>query len=253
MRVKQVLHNLLGNAIKFTEQGSVTLTIDWQAPSLRFVVRDTGPGVPAAQRDAIFDAFEQGRQRHGGTGLGLGLGLTISRDLARAMAGDVQLLDEPGPGATFVFTLRAEPAWRGDNAGLVQSLVLPTFRAHALLVDDNAVNAEVARAMLEHLGLSVSVAGDGEQALAALAGGGFDVVLMDCEMPVLDGLAATRRWREHEQHAPDATHVPIVALTASAVQGDRERCLAAGMDDYLAKPVELAELAAVLYRVLPPR
>jgi signal transduction histidine kinase/CheY-like chemotaxis protein len=251
VRVKQVLHNLLGNAIKFTREGAVSITADWQAPMVRFEVRDSGPGVPPSQREAIFNAFEQGEQRAGGAGLGLGL--TIARELARAMGGDVQLLDTPGPGSTFVFTLRAEPARHGDGTSLAQSLALPNFRAHALLVDDNAVNAEVARAMLEHLGLEVSVAVDGERALDALAAGDFDVVLMDCEMPVLDGLDATRRWREREQGLPSARHVPIVALTASAVQGDRERCLAAGMDDYLAKPFELAELAAVLYRVLPPR
>ncbi|MBL8318873.1 MAG: response regulator [Burkholderiaceae bacterium] len=257
-RVKQVLHNLVGNAIKYTDKGWVELSAHWDEPMLRFVVRDTGPGVPAAHRESIFEAFEQSQPRRAGGGLGLGL--TISRQLARAMGGDVVLLgkgpdDAPGegPGAAFAFTPRAELATPGDRSSLARALTLPTFEAHALLVDDNAVNAEVARAMLEHLGLTVTVAGDGAQALALQPGGRFDVVMMDCEMPVLDGLAATRRWREAEARAGGAVHVPIVALTASAVQGDRERCLAAGMDDYISKPFELAELAAVLFRVLPPR
>jgi signal transduction histidine kinase/CheY-like chemotaxis protein len=249
-RVKQVLHNLVGNAIKYTGSGGVVLSADWNDPVLRFVVRDTGPGVATAHRESIFEAFEQGLPRRAGGGLGLGL--TISRQLARAMGGDVVLQSE-GPGACFAFTLRAELATPGDRSSLARALTLPTFEAHALLVDDNAVNAEVARAMLEHLGLTVTVASDGAQALALRQSGSFDVVMMDCEMPVLDGLAATRRWREDEARAGGILHVPIVALTASAVQGDRERCFAAGMDDYISKPFELAELAAVLFRVLPPR
>ncbi|MFO1219740.1 MAG: response regulator [Burkholderiaceae bacterium] len=250
VRVKQVLHNLVGNAIKHTGSGTITVAADWDEPLLRFVVRDSGPGVPQGRREAIFDAFEQGSP--GSANGGLGLGLTISRQLARAMGGDVTLCDG-GPGAAFAFTLRAERAASGDRSGLARALTLPTFHAHALLVDDNVVNAEVARAMLEHLGLTVTIAGNGAEALARRASGAFDVVLMDCEMPVLDGLAATRRWRDEEARTPGAAHVPIVALTAAAVQGDRERCLAAGMDDYIAKPFELAELAAALFRVLPPR
>lgn len=249
-RVRQVLHNLVGNAVKFTAAGPVSITADWAAPVLRFVVRDSGPGVPAAQRATIFEAFDQGARAADG---GLGLGLTISRQLARAMGGDVVLLDEPGPGAAFAFTLRTEPDRPLDRADLARDLALPTFRARALLVDDNAVNAEVARAMLERMGLTVTIAADGEQALALRERDPFDVVLMDCEMPVLDGLGATRRWRAHEARDGGAAHVPIVALTASAVQGDRERCLAAGMDDYIAKPFELSDLAAALVRVLPPR
>jgi len=249
-RVRQVLHNLVGNAVKFSAAGTVSVAADWAAPVLRFVVRDHGPGVPATQRETIFDAFDQGARDADG---GLGLGLTIARQLARAMGGDVVLLDEPGPGAAFAFTLRADPEHRIGRSDLTHSLALPTFRARALLVDDNAVNAEVARAMLERLGLTVTTAADGEQALALRQRDPFDVVLMDCEMPVLDGLGATRRWREHEARDGSAAHVPIVALTASAVQGDRERCLAAGMDDYIAKPFELGELASVLVRVLPPR
>ncbi|MBE7418836.1 MAG: response regulator [Ideonella sp.] len=249
-RVRQVLHNLVGNAVKFSTAGTVSVAADWAAPVLRFVVRDNGPGVPAAQRATIFDAFDQGARDADG---GLGLGLTISRQLARAMGGDVVLLDEPGPGAAFAFTLRTDPDARVDRIDLTHSLALPTLSAHALLVDDNAVNAEVARAMLEHLGLAVTTASDGEQALALQRSRAFDLVLMDCEMPVLDGLGATRRWREQEARDGHTTHVPIVALTASAVQGDRERCLAAGMDDYIAKPFDLSELAAVLVRVLPPR
>jgi CheY-like chemotaxis protein len=126
------------------------------------------------------------------------------------------------------------------------------FTGRALLVDDNAVNAEIAAALMRDLGFQVELASDGHEALSRLAESRFDVVLMDCEMPQLDGYEATRRWRAIEQQHGDGRHVPIMALTANAVAGDRERCLEFGMDDYLAKPFEVSELEAVLERVLSP-
>jgi signal transduction histidine kinase/CheY-like chemotaxis protein len=248
-RVKQVLHNLLGNAIKFTAHGEVRLAIGRHDGELRFVVSDSGDGVPPEMRETIFNAFEQGPSATAQGRNGTGLGLTISRRLARAMGGDVRC-SEPGAagGATFIFTMacrlpladpmpsapRAEPA--------VASLV-----GRVLVVDDNPVNALVATAMLKRAGLDVEVAEDGLAAIERMNSGGIDLVLMDCQLPILDGWEATRRWRRSER---PGERLPIVALTANAVLGDRERCLAAGMDDYLPKPVDLDALIAVVTRLL---
>jgi CheY-like chemotaxis protein len=150
----------------------------------------------------------------------------------------------------FVFTAAAPAA-----AGSVEAQGRARrrrFEGRALLVDDNEVNAEVAAALMRSLGFQVEIAGDGHEALARLSESRFDIVLMDCEMPQLDGYEATRRWRAIEQQFGDGRHVPIMALTANAVAGDRDRCLEFGMDDYLAKPFEVSELEAALERVLSP-
>src|SRR5204863_4866779 len=172
---------------------------------------------------------------------------TISRRLARAMGGDVVCEPRDG-GASFVFTMPCRvpqvapvPSHGRDEAPA------PLLRGRVLVVDDNAVNALVASAMLQRLGLEIEVAEDGLCALERMQAGNLDLVLMDCHLPVLDGWEATRRWRRNE---PAGTRLPIVALTANAVLGDRERCLEAGMDDYLAKPVEMAQLVAVVARQL---
>lgn len=249
-RIKQVLHNLLGNAIKFTAQGEVRLQVTRAGEALRFRVQDTGEGVAPQQVQRIFDAFEQGPAAAVPGRVGTGLGLTISRHLARAMGGDVACEPPTGRGANFVFTLPCRQVQPAPAAGpLPEPGVLPALSGRVLVVDDNAVNALVACAMLKHLGLQVEVAEDGLAALERMRGDGIDLVLMDCQLPALDGWEATRRWRRNET----GPRLPIVALTANAVLGDRERCLAAGMDDYLAKPVEMAQLAAVVQRRLRER
>jgi signal transduction histidine kinase/CheY-like chemotaxis protein len=254
-RIKQVLHNLLGNAIKFTAHGEVRLQVSRAGEALRFRVQDTGEGVAPQQVQRIFDAFEQGPAAAVPGRVGTGLGLTISRHLARAMGGDVACEPPPAPspvegtgrGAHFVFTMPCRPAPPAVAAGaLPVPGPLPRLEGRVLVVDDNAVNALVACAMLKHLGLQVEVAEDGLAALQRMRAGHIDLVLMDCQLPALDGWEATRRWRRDETEG----RLPIVALTANAVLGDRERCLAAGMDDYLAKPVEMAQLAAVVQRQL---
>jgi signal transduction histidine kinase/ActR/RegA family two-component response regulator len=248
VRVKQVLHNLLGNAVKFTEQGRVTLEVEHASDRLRFTVRDTGPGIAPEWVPLIFNAFEHySGRRHGG---GLGLGLSISREIARSLDGDVVWQAGVPAGSVFVFTAAA-PVATADPGDQVRA-TRQRLDGRALVVEDDPVNAEVARALLQELGLEVALAADGQDALARLSESAFDVVLMDCEMPQLDGYEATRRWRAIEHQYGDGRHVPIVALTANAVAGDRERCLEFGMDDYLAKPFELSELQAALARVLPP-
>lgn len=258
-RIKQVLHNLIGNAIKFTERGEVAVEVgtvlDMRAGALlRFAVRDTGEGIAADQMERVFAPFEQATACSRARGQdGTGLGLTISRELARAMGGDLRCCSAPGQGSTFEFTLplqacheidaRPAPIETGAEAGA------PRLRGRVLLVDDSLVNVLVAASMLERCGLQVDQAGDGIEALERLEEARYDLVLMDCQMPRLDGFEATRRWRAHERRQV-LGHVPIVALTASAVNGDRERCIQCGMDDYLVKPFEMDDLLAVVQRHL---
>jgi signal transduction histidine kinase/ActR/RegA family two-component response regulator len=249
-RVKQVLHNLIGNAIKFTRRGEVVLQVAATAEGLRFSVRDTGSGIPARDAERVFDAFAQagsGTARRGGTGLGL----TISRQLARAMGGDVlHQAPETGGGALFHFTIKAPHL--GQPVAAAERWKAEHFQlsGRVLVVDDSPVNAIVACSMLERFGIETEVAEDGEQALQRLRSQRYDAVLMDCQMPLLDGWEVTRRWRSEEAREPGRTPVPIVALTANAVVGDREQCLAAGMDDYLAKPFDLNDLGLMLKRYM---
>ena len=253
-RIKQVLHNLVGNAIKFTERGSVAVDVscvlDMRAGSLlRFAVRDTGEGIAADQMERVFAPFEQadsaGRPRRKE---GTGLGLAISRELARAMGGDLRCSSVPGQGSVFEFSL---PLQASQDAGPAESppSVLPELEGRVLLVDDSMVNLLVAGSMLERCGLRVDQAENGQQALERLQAQAYDLVLMDCQMPELNGFEATQRWRAHERRA-GLPRVPIVALTASAVNSDRQRCLDSGMDDYLVKPFELDDLMAMVQRHL---
>jgi len=260
-RAKQVLGNLLGNAIKFTERGGVWLTVGLGADRLlHFEVKDSGVGIAAADMERIFDAFGQADdsalRRHGGTGLGL----TISRQLARAMGGDVVCSSQPGQGSVFRFTADL-PATQAPESTAPKTATPESgdradaermFAGKVLLAEDNAVNALVARSYLEQFGLSVDCVGDGRQALERATSGDYDLILMDCQMPEMDGFEATRRIRAHEQ-ASGLAPLPVVALTANAIRGDRERCLEAGMDDYLAKPFRSAELRAVVERHLRRR
>ncbi|MCV2357887.1 response regulator [Paucibacter sp. TC2R-5] len=262
-RIKQVLHNLIGNAIKFTDRGSVSIevgtTLDMRAGTLlRFAVRDTGEGIAADQMERVFAPFEQAEQAEAALGQarkprrqdGTGLGLTISRELARAMGGDLRCSSVPGQGSLFEFTLPLQACVSeipplNSARGVVHPA--PKLSGRVLLVDDSMVNVLVATAMLESCGLQVEQAEDGLQALERLEAAAYDLVLMDCQMPKMDGFEATRRWRAHECQL-SLGHVPIVALTASAVNGDRDRCISAGMDDYLVKPFEMDDLVAVVQR-----
>jgi signal transduction histidine kinase/AmiR/NasT family two-component response regulator len=250
-RLRQVLTNLVGNAVKFTERGSVQVVVeqtreDGGRVGLHFAVRDTGIGVPVEQQGRIFDVFTQAdgstTRRYGGTGLGL----AISKRLVELMGGRIGVDSRPGRGSTFWFTLTARVA------GEVATADVRRTDARVLLVEDNPVNRQIARRLLEKRGLAVICVEDGQQALQRLAEGGFDLVLMDCQMPVLDGLDATRRFRAREAaeaHGGDE-RLPIVALTAGAMDADRESCLAAGMDDYLVKPFKAVQLDAILARWL---
>jgi signal transduction histidine kinase/ActR/RegA family two-component response regulator len=256
-RIKQVLHNLIGNAIKFTERGSVSVEVstvlDMRAGTLLHVaVRDTGAGIPADQMERVFAPFEQADNTKPRQHEGSGLGLTISRELARAMGGDLRCASMPGQGSVFEFTL---PLQAGPTAVappvLSGSQPLPALRGRVLLVDDSAVNLLVASTMLERCGLTVDQAENGRDALQRMQATPYDLVLMDCQMPEMNGFEATQAWRQHEAREALRTRIPIVALTASAVNSDRERCIQCGMDDYLVKPFEMDDLTTLVQRYLP--
>ncbi|HEX7071193.1 MAG TPA: ATP-binding protein, partial [Rhodothermales bacterium] len=267
-RLRQVLVNLMNNAVKFTEKGSVEVHVGREVSEpnevrLRFTVKDTGIGIPQAHLDRLFQSFTQVdasiTRRFGGTGLGL----AISRNIIELMGGEIGVESEEGVGSTFWFTTVLKPVDRaealrapvpvgGDGAAVeaaaeAEPAASPAIR-RVLLAEDNLINQKVALRLLQKHGLEAEIANNGREAVAMLQESDFDVVLMDVQMPELDGLAATRIIRDPSSGVRDHT-IPIVALTANAMQGDRDECLAAGMDDYLAKPFKVEELAAVLRRV----
>ncbi len=245
-RLRQVLVNLIGNALKFTAAGSVTARVLASQSELRFEVTDTGIGIPLEKQSQIFEAFSQVdgsiTRRFGGTGLGL----TICSRLVERMGGSITVRSTPGQGSTFSFTVRA--GWKDgivhENAVPAPLATLPPLSV--LVAEDNKVNQVVVSRMLERAGHSVAIAADGQEAVEMYASGAFDLVLMDVHMPVLDGFEATARIRETE--ASKNIHTPIIALTANAMNGDRERCLAAGMDGYISKPVSRDELLDTIAR-----
>ncbi len=250
-RLRQVLHNLIGNAIKFTETGRVSVEAGLQGGRLRVSVSDSGEGIPASELERIFAPFEQIGSDRLQEREGTGLGLAISRELVRAMGGELLCQSSPGQGSRFSFDLPFRPCEGAlpEPAGPRTVPALPLLHGRVLLVEDDPVNMLVASSMLERCGLQVEQAENGSQALARLEqlqpDQQFDIVLMDCQMPGLDGFEATRRWRSHEQQRQRAP-VPIVALTANAGSADRQRCLDSGMNDHLSKPFEIEQLLAVV-------
>jgi signal transduction histidine kinase/ActR/RegA family two-component response regulator len=254
-RLRQVLFNLVGNAVKFTESGSVVITV-WHRPleddrvEVVFSVRDTGIGIAPDALQSLFERFRQAdsgiARRYGGSGLGL----AISRGLVDLMGGRIDVETEPGRGSTFRVRVGLR---RGDPQRLASADTsfddgthLSQGGLHVLVAEDNEVNQHVVRAMLANLGHTCEIAQDGIEAIALAMTGRFDVVLMDIQMPNLDGLAAARRIRALEG---EVALVPIIALTANAMVEDREAYIEAGMDDHVAKPVEPRDLAAALARV----
>jgi signal transduction histidine kinase/CheY-like chemotaxis protein len=249
-RLRQVLINLLGNAVKFTERGSIELRVAQDDGRLVFSVRDTGIGMDADTLKRLFNPFSQAdssiTRKFGGTGLGL----LIARELIEGMGGGIEVESAPGTGSAFWFWLplriAAAPA-DAQTTGKPSAgkIALP---GKVLVVDDNEVNRKLATAMLDRLGLAHECAGDGKAALDRLGGGGVALVLMDVEMPEMDGITATRQLRTTEA-AQARARLPVVAMTANAMQDDREACLAAGMDGYLAKPLSMSALEGELQRL----
>ena len=256
-RLRQILINLVGNALKFTAKGGVTVRVAMEPDTanqaaFHFSVTDTGIGIPLEKQKLIFDAFTQSdnstTRRYGGTGLGL----SISARLITLMGGSIWVESQPGQGSVFHFNLpfglRASTPLSADPpTPLPPAAERRHFRI--LLAEDNLVNQRVALRLLEKRGHSVVVAESGKKALDAWREERFDLILMDVQMPEMDGFEATARIRDHEKSGTD--HIPIIAMTAHAMVGDRERCLAAGMDDYVSKPINTRDLFAAVDRLLP--
>jgi signal transduction histidine kinase/CheY-like chemotaxis protein len=261
-RLQQVLLNLMGNAVKFTEQGHIIASMhctdrssDGQSCTLQFKVTDTGIGIPKEKQSVIFENFTQAdgstSRKYGGTGLGL----TISKELVNMMGGDIDLDSEEGKGTTFHFSIEVKidtaPTKESEPAA---SSVIPlpdsagtSVRDHQLrilLAEDNKINQRLVVRVLEHHGYDVAVAEDGQQVIALLTKNSFDVVLMDVQMPVMDGLEASKAIRLAEKKTKE--HIPIIAMTAHAMKGDQERCLQAGMDAYISKPIEVELLLSLI-------
>ena len=242
-RLRQVLQNLLSNALKFTSQGEVRLTVEptGRGDEIAFTVADTGPGIEPATQARLFQGFTQAdtsiARRFGGTGLGL----AISRNLARLMGGEITLNSQLGEGSSFRLVLPLPEATFQPELSPSTPALAREALVRALVVDDNRTNQEVARALLEALGLTVETAASGQEGLTALATGGFDVVFMDIHMPGMSGIEALAAIRASGQET-----LPVVALTADAMTGERERLLALGFNDYLSKPIEPAALVRAL-------
>lgn len=253
-RLRQVLLNLLNNAVKFTAEGLVSLSVagagrDGDRLRIRFTVTDTGVGIDPESQQQLFQPFAQAdasiTRRYGGTGLGL----SISRRLVELMGGEIGFLSNPGHGSSFWFTVSLPPSEAPDIAPAAPQggRAEP---AHILVAEDLPMNQELARAMVERAGHRVEIVGDGAQAVRAAAGGGYDLVLMDIQMPVMDGLAATREIR---RLPPPAGAVPIVAMTANVLPHQVAEFLAAGMNGHVAKPVKQRELQSAIASALASR
>jgi len=261
-RLRQVLVNLAGNSIKFTAQGAITVQVDMAESSgvrpavFHFRVADTGIGIPLDKQKLIFDAFTQSdsstTRQYGGTGLGL----SIASQLVTLMGGNIWVKSLPGQGSTFHFKVPfgVGKVSESADAGLDQgAIALPPAgnqpRFNILLAEDNRVNQRVAQRLLEKMGHTVVLAESGKKALEAWQKQSFDFILMDVQMPEMDGFDATAKIRDQEKSS--SAHIPIIAMTAHAMVGDRERCLAAGMDDYVSKPISRANLFAAIDRIMP--
>jgi PAS domain S-box-containing protein len=268
-KIRQIITNLIGNAIKFTHQGEVIISAKLSADqnnfaTILFEVHDSGIGIPQHRLEAVFAPFTQAdgstMRKYGGTGLGL----AICKQLAELMGGEIGVTSEEGHGSTFWFTARFEKLTEqaaelfntSDVSGRVAMRYTVAENAERgiriLLAEDNVINQKVAQNILNKLGYKADVVADGREAVRALELIDYDIVLMDCQMPETDGFAATAMIRDPESKVLNHS-VPIIAMTANAMKGDRENCIEAGMDDYLSKPVKKDELAAVLGKWVPAR
>jgi CheY-like chemotaxis protein len=252
-RLRQILVNLLSNAVKFTDVGKVSITVTSQPKDggneIRFRVGDTGIGIPPERMGRLFQSFSQvdmsTTRKYGGTGLGL----AISKRLVEMMGGKIWAESEVGKGSVFHFNILAESAPAGKIVRRPVSQHLsdqhagpPAATLRLLLAEDNVVNQKVTLRMLKKIGYRADVAANGLEVLRALERQSYDIILMDVQMPEMDGLEACRAIRQ----MPLELQPKIIAITAYALEGDREKCLEAGMDDYVSKPVQMDELAEVL-------
>jgi two-component system, sensor histidine kinase len=248
VRLSHVLRNLISNSIKFTDAGEIRLSLQLSQPAnLRFQITDSGIGVPPELQRKIFQLFDQADTSSTRSYEGIGLGLTVADGLVRLMGGQLALTSEPGQGSRFHFEIRLEL----PEDALADPIQGNGRALDVLVVEDNPVNRRIMELMLQKLGHRATLARDAEDAFAAWEHQGFDVVLMDLQMPGMNGLDATREFRRREQQQ-GRPRVPIIALTGRALKHDREQCLASGMDDYFTKPIQAPQLSAALARLAPP-
>ena len=256
-RLRQVIVNLVSNAMKFTKQGEVKIIVDVldkddDEVELKVTVSDTGIGIPQEAQDTLFNAFTQAdgstTRKYGGTGLGL----AIVSQLVEMMDGTLGLDSVEGEGASFWFTasFAYDDSLQQPESDKQQGVESGRLEAKILLAEDNPINQMVAQKMLEKLGLKADIANNGAEAVKVLAETAYDLVLMDCQMPEMDGFDATREIRNQGIKALNDKPVPVIAMTANVMSGDRERCLEVGMDDYVGKPVQLDKLEKVLRKWL---
>jgi len=268
-RVRQIIVNLVGNALKFTERGEIRLSAEVEEADERHVVlrasvADTGIGIPPEKQSTLFEAFEQVESELSRRYPGTGLGLAICQRLVELMEGRIWCESEPGQGSTFYFTAQfdlpapdqipadsppvEEPGVVVWKRRLDTPLPMPSRKLRVLLAEDSYVNQRLAMGLLGKQGHEVVVAGNGQEAVRLARADSFDLILMDVQMPEMDGFEATRQIRQWEQE--NGGHLPIVALTAHAMKGDRDRCMEAGMDAYVSKPVRARELFETMESVL---
>lgn len=262
LRIKQIIQNLVSNAIKFTEQGSIKISISGTILSndkatLMFNISDTGIGIDQQSQEKLFSDFTQvdssTTRKFGGTGLGL----AICKQLIMLMQGEIGVNSQPGQGAIFWFTLNLNVN-KNIHAQVPEYKTGLTVKpgpltGKVLLVEDNRVNQFVAKAMLEQFGLMVDIADNGLDAVKKYKNNAYDLILMDCQMPVLDGFEATKKIRENETETKTSQQIPIIALTANVHDKDREHCLAVGFDDYLSKPIVKSDLYKLIVKYLSRR
>jgi len=263
LRISQTLFNIVGNAVKFTLTGSIELRVFAQeAPDdklqLHFAVRDTGIGMDSEQQQNMFKSFTQADSSTARKFGGSGLGLSISKSLIELMGGNISVTSVSGEGSEFAFYIIAE-----GYDGVVRPVADDEYSGAAnqrydgfrlLLVEDNEINQEIAKAILEDVGFAVDIANNGKEAIEAFNSKAYDLIFMDIRMPVMDGIESTREIRqierENTEHGMEPVHMPIIAMTANAMEEDRNATLAVGMNGHLAKPINLDELSKVLYKTL---
>jgi CheY-like chemotaxis protein len=258
-RLRQVVVNLVGNALKFTDHGAIAVqvtardSIQANPLNLYFSITDSGIGIASETQARLFVPFTQGdsatTRKYGGTGLGL----AICKRLVNLMEGTIGVYSEPGNGSTFWFSVPLARSDAPQAADLLpcSGILQDSQQAGGiiLLAEDNLVNQKVAQHMLKKFGYSVDIVPNGRQAVTAAENRKYDAILMDCQMPEMDGYQATREIRKRDaRHDLQRRHTPIIAITAHAMDGDRERCMDAGMDDYLTKPIRREQLAGALQR-----
>ncbi len=256
-RIRQILYNLVNNSIKFTEKGGITVECfpiysNSIFTLVKFQITDTGVGVNTHLQKELFNRFSQAdgstTRKFGGTGLGL----SICKQLTEIMGGEINFIPLEEKGTRIAFTIRLIQFDKPQNSSAIEPTELPSFNANILIVEDNITNQIVIKDMLETLNNKVDIATNGKEAISALKRNQYDLVFMDCHMPILDGYKASAQIREFT--TSDRNHnIPIIAMTASAMSGDKEKCLSSGMNDYMTKPVELAIVQQKLQQWLPKK